>query len=109
MLIVGLRWMNVLNKKALRAYIFCLQSPFDASLLLRGLKTLHVRVERQSNTAQRLAEYLEAHPKVLRVHYPGLPSNSGHQVAKRQMKKFGGMICFEMKGGLRAAKTCVEV
>lgn len=87
----------------------CVQSPFDASLLLRGLKTLHLRVERQSNTAHRLAEYLEAHPKILRVHYPGLPSNAGHQVAKRQMKMFGGMISFEMKGGLQAAITCVEV
>jgi len=68
-----------------------------------------LRVERQSNTAQRLAEYLEAHPKILRVHYPGLPTHSGHAVAKRQMKKFGGMISFEMKGGLAAAKICVEV
>jgi len=85
------------------------QSPFDASLLLRSLKTLHVRVTRQSDSAQRLAEFLESHPKILRVHYPGLPSNSGHQVAKRQMKKFGGMISFEMKGGLQAAKTCLEV
>ena len=88
---------------------FDVQSPFDASMLLRGLKTLHLRVERQSNTAQRLAEYLEAHPAILRVHYPGLPSSAGHQVAKRQMKKFGGMISFELKGGLQAAKTCVEV
>jgi len=68
-----------------------------------------VRVERQSDSAQRLAEYLETHPKILRVHYPGLPSHSGHRVAKRQMKKFGGMVSFEMKGGLPAAKTCIEV
>jgi len=94
-----------ISSKALCA----LQSPFDASLLLRGLKTLHVRVERQCDTAQRLAEYLDTHPKILRVHYPGLPSNSHHQLAKRQMRKFGGMVSFEVTGGLQAAKTCVEV
>jgi len=85
------------------------QSPFDASLLLRGLKTLHLRVARQSDTAQRLAEYLATHPGVLRVHYPGLASDSGHDVAARQMKKFGGMVSFELRGGLQAVRACVEV
>jgi len=84
-------------------------SPYDANLLLRGLKTLHLRVERQSDNAQRLAEYLESRDdKIRTVFYPGLKSNPGHAIACRQMKKFGGMISFDMKGGLEAAKTVAE-
>jgi len=86
------------------------QSPYDASLLLRGIKTIHVRVERQATNAQRLAEYLESRDdKIRTVFYPGLASNPGHVIARRQMKMFGGMISFDMKGGLEAAKTVVEV
>jgi cystathionine beta-lyase/cystathionine gamma-synthase len=85
-----------------------LLSPYDASLLLRGLRTLHLRLERQCNTAQTLAEYLEAHDKVQTVFYPGLKSNQGYEIAKRQMRRFGAMISFELKGGLEAARTCVE-
>jgi len=83
-------------------------SPFEASLLLRGLKTLHVRVDRQCNTAAQLAQLLESHDKIKAVYYPGLKSNPGHDIAKRQMKKFGAMIGFELKGGLEAAKTFVQ-
>jgi cystathionine beta-lyase/cystathionine gamma-synthase len=83
-------------------------SPFEASLLLRGLRTLHVRVPRQCTTAQRIAEYLEAHPGVESVHYPGLPSHPAHEIAKRQMKMFGAMIAFDIKGGMEPARKFVE-
>lgn len=83
-------------------------SPFDCSLLIRGIKSVHVRVERACDNAQALAEFLAAHPKVEKVHYPGLPSHPGHAVAKKQMKKFGAMISFEVKGGLIPASKVVE-
>jgi cystathionine gamma-synthase len=74
--------------------------PEAAYLLLRGMKTLHLRVERQQDNAQRIAEYLEAHPKVTAVHYPGLPSHPQHEIARKQMRGFGGMMSFELDGGL---------
>lgn len=70
--------------------------PMAAYLLLRGMKTLELRVERQGESAQRVAEYLEAHPKVKAVHYPGLPSHPQHDIAKRQMRGFGGMLGFSL-------------
>ncbi|CAH1780540.1 unnamed protein product [Owenia fusiformis] len=82
-------------------------NPFDSHLLNRGLKTLHVRVERHNFNAQKLAEFLEAHPKVSRVYYPGLKSHGQHAIACKQMSGFGGMITFELKGGLEAGKTFV--
>jgi len=83
-------------------------SPFDASLLLRGLRTLHVRVPRQCTPAQRIAEYLEAHPGIESVQYPGLSSHPAHLIAKRQMKMFGAMIAFDVKGGMEPARKFVE-
>ncbi|XP_064632566.1 L-methionine gamma-lyase-like [Lineus longissimus] len=85
-------------------------SPWDASLLIRGIKTLPIRMQRISSTALKLATFLEKHPKIARVHYPGLPSDPSHEIAKRQMspKGFGGMISFEIKGGIEAGKTLVE-
>jgi len=78
-------------------------SPFDAFLVLRGLKTLEVRMERHSKSAARIARQLEAHPSVARVYYPGLESGSQHDLACRQMPGgFGGMIAFELKGGYDA-------
>jgi cystathionine gamma-synthase len=68
--------------------------PFDSWLVLRGLKTLAVRMERHCENARRIAEYLESHQSVEQVLYPGLPSHPGHEIAKRQMKDFGGMISF---------------
>jgi cystathionine beta-lyase/cystathionine gamma-synthase len=68
--------------------------PFDSWLVLRGLKTLGVRMERHCENARRIAEYLESHQAVEQVLYPGLPSHPGHEIAKRQMKDFGGMISF---------------
>ncbi len=74
-------------------------SPFDAWLVLRGIKTLPVRMERQCSSAEALAEFLHDHPAVARVHYPGLPDDPGHPLAKRQMRRFGGMLSFELKDG----------
>jgi cystathionine gamma-lyase len=78
--------------------------PFDAYLTLRGLKTLAVRMERHSANARRLAAWLDKQPQVERVYYPGLPSHPGHEIAKRQMRDFGGMISIRLKGGGEAAK-----
>jgi cystathionine gamma-synthase len=68
--------------------------PFDCWLVLRGLKTLALRMERHSENARRIVEYLESHQHIEKVLYPGLPSHPGHEIAKRQMKDFGGMISF---------------
>jgi methionine-gamma-lyase len=78
--------------------------PEAAYLLIRGMKTLAVRMERQSKTAMAVAKYLAKHPKVARVHYPGLPTHPDHQLAKRQMRDFGAMMAFDLKGGLHAAR-----
>jgi methionine-gamma-lyase len=83
-------------------------SPHDAWLLHRGLKTLGLRVERQNATAMVLAEFLDGHPKVARVHYPGLPGHPGHAAARRQMTGFGGMLAFEVTGGVSAGRTILE-
>ncbi len=72
--------------------------PQDCFLVLRGIKTLHVRMERHCQNALKVAQYLQQHPKVSQVHYPGLPSHPGHELAKRQMRGFGGMLSFELKG-----------
>lgn len=77
--------------------------PFDAWLVMRGIKTLAVRMDRHSANATRIAEMLQAHPKVTRVLYPGLPEHPGHEVAAKQMKAFGGMISFQVTGGEEAA------
>jgi cystathionine beta-lyase/cystathionine gamma-synthase len=81
--------------------------PWDAWLVLRGAKTLAVRMERHSTNGQAVAEWLTEHPKVKRVNYPGLPSHPQHELAKRQMKSFGGMLSFELSGGEAAAKRMV--
>ena len=84
-------------------------SPFDCFLIARGLKTLELRVREQCRTAQRLAEFLDADPRVRRVLYPGLPSHPGHELAARQMDDgFGGMLSFEVKGDFEKAKRVVE-
>lgn len=78
--------------------------PEAAFLLIRGMKTLRVRVERQCETAMAVAKYLAKHPKVSRVHFPGLPSHPDHALAKRQLRGFGSMLSFDLKGGLAAAR-----
>jgi cystathionine gamma-synthase len=77
--------------------------PFDAWLTLRGLKTLGVRMDRHCDNAEQVVEYLAAHPKVTHVYYPGLPDHPGHEVAARQMKRFGGIVSFRVSGGEAAA------
>lgn len=98
------------NEKYFERLKFCqnaagaIMGPFDAWLTMRGVKTLPIRLERQCESAMQLAQYLESHPKVQRVIYPGLDSYPQKTIAQRQMRLFGGMISFEIKGGLDAAK-----
>lgn len=77
--------------------------PMDCFLVLRGIKTLALRMRQHCENAQRIAEYLVGHPEVERVYYPGLPSHPGHEIAKRQMDGFGGMVSLVLKGGLERA------
>jgi len=70
--------------------------PQDCFLILRGIKTLHIRVERACQNAEKIAKYLDAHPKISKVYYPGFASHPGHEVAKKQMKMFGGMVSFDL-------------
>lgn len=76
-----------------------INGPFDAWLTLRGIKTLGVRMDRHCDNAERIATYLEGHPKVAGVSYPGLPSHPGYEVAVKQMRRFGGMVSFRATGG----------
>jgi cystathionine gamma-lyase len=85
-----------------------IQGPFDSFLALRGLKTLALRMERHCGSALQIAQWLERHPKVRRVLYPGLASHPQHALAKRQMRAFGGMISAELDGGLDEAKRFLE-
>jgi cystathionine gamma-synthase len=80
----------------------CLE-PMSAYLLLRGMKTLHLRVRQQNETALQIAHFLESQPRVLKVFYPGLASHEGHEIARRQMSAFGGMLSFRVRGGRDAA------
>jgi cystathionine gamma-lyase len=84
------------------------QSPFDSWLVLRGIKTLAIRMEAHAKNALEIAKFLEAHPKVEKVIYPGLPSHPQHSLAKEQMKGFGGMLSLTLKGGLEEAKCFLE-
>jgi cystathionine beta-lyase/cystathionine gamma-synthase len=90
-------------RSAMRVLGGCMD-PHAAFLVLRGLRTLHLRVERQCENALALARRLEGHPAVRRVLYPGLPSHPGHAVARRQMRAFGGMVTLVLEGGLPAAE-----
>ncbi|MBA1334375.1 MAG: Methionine gamma-lyase [Firmicutes bacterium] len=83
-------------------------SPFDAWLLLLGLKTLGIRMEKHEANAMAIAKWLEANPKVERVYYPGLESHPQHQLAKKQASGFGAMIAFELKGGMDAGVTLMN-
>ena len=80
-------------------------SPMDSFLVMRGLKTLHVRMERHQENAFRVARFLDGHPQVERTTYPGLPSHPQHELARRQMSGFGGMLTFVIRGGLPAARA----
>jgi methionine-gamma-lyase len=97
--------------KAAREMVIYLGGSMDpeaAFLLIRGMKTLEVRMKRQCATALIVAKFLEKHPKVARVHFPGLASHPDHKLAKKQMKGFGAMMAFDMKGGLAAARRMCD-
>jgi methionine-gamma-lyase len=91
------------TRKTLKIYGGCID-PFAAYLTLRGLKTLALRMERHNSNAMKVAEYLENHPKVKRVYYPGLESHPQHELANRQMRGFGGVVCFELDSERKAVK-----
>lgn len=82
--------------------------PNSAYLIIRGMKTLHLRVKQQNETASKLAQALELHPKVVRVHYPGLESHPDHHIAKHQMSGFGGVVSFEVGGDLEATSRFID-
>jgi len=82
--------------------------PMDSFLVLRGLKTLHVRMERHEQNARRVVEALRGHPKVQRVSWPGMAEHPQHQLARRQMSGFGGMVTMVLNGGLAAARTFLK-
>ena len=83
-------------------------SPFNAWLIMRGMKTLAIRMDKHCENAMAVATWLAAHPKITFVYYPGLDTHPGHAIAKRQMKKFGGMIAFRVKGGIAAGKRIMN-
>jgi cystathionine beta-lyase len=94
----------IVNDKKLADDIYFLQNavgavpgPQDCFLLLRGIKTLHLRVERACQNAKKVAEFLRTHPKVDKIYYPGFESHKGHEIAKAQMRDFGGMVSFSLK------------
>lgn len=82
--------------------------PLESWLTLRGIKTLPLRMQKHNENALKTAQYLESHPKIARVYYPGLKSHPQHELAKRQMSGFGGIICFEVKGGVEAGKKLMN-
>jgi len=94
--------------KFVQKTIGAVPSPFDCWLALLGIKTLDLRMRAHSAGAQVVAEYLEAHPKVARVAYPGLPSHPQHDIAKAQMSGFSGMLSFELKGGIPAGTAVMN-
>ncbi|MDO8567132.1 MAG: PLP-dependent aspartate aminotransferase family protein [Dehalococcoidales bacterium] len=83
-------------------------SPFDCWLVLRGIETLPVRMRQHELNANAVARYLNSHPAVKKVYYPGLESHPGHDIACKQMEGFGGVISFEVKGGIEAANRCLK-
>lgn len=94
--------------KFLQNAIGATPGPFDCFMVLRGIKTLAVRMQRHAENGMKVAQYLEAHPKVERVIFPGLASHPGHEIAKKQMHGFGGMITFFPRGGLDNSRIFLE-
>ena len=94
--------------RSLQAVTGAIIDPLAAYLLLRGLKTFALRIARQNANAQALAEFLAAHPRVVAVHYAGLPTHPQHDVARRQMRGFGGVVSFEIAGNLEATSRVVD-
>ncbi len=100
-------WIMTARMEILRDVGGCI-SPFNAWLLLRGLKTLPVRMDRHMENAMEIAHFLSYHPKVTRVIYPGLKTHPQHELAKRQQRGFGGMISFTVQGGREAGSTVMD-
>ena len=94
--------------KFVQKTIGAVPGPFDCWLTILGIKTLDLRMKKHDSNAQTVAEYLEAHPKILSVTYPGLPSHPAHETAKKQMSGFSGMISFELTGGIPAGKIVMN-
>jgi methionine-gamma-lyase len=100
------KWMDLVRSNVI--YLGGSMDPGAAFLLIRGMKTLGVRMARQCETALTIAKFLDKHPKVARVHYPGLSTHPDHALARRQMRGFGAMMSFDMKGGLPAARRLCD-
>jgi len=100
------KWID--SARQMMIYTGSVLDPGCAYLLLRGLKTLDVRVERACRNAMRIAETLAQHPKVARVYYPGLPGSESHEIARTQMKDFGMMVSFDLRGGGRSAERFID-
>ena len=106
----------VINDKALRDELYFIQKscgavpgPMDCFLVLRGIKTLGIRMERHSQNGEKIAHFLKAHPAVKKVYWPGFEDHPGHAIAKEQMKSFGGMISFELKNdSMEAARKLLS-
>jgi hypothetical protein len=106
----------IVNDKALRDELYFIQKscgavpgPMDCFLVLRGIKTLGIRMERHSKNGEAIAAFLHAHPAVKKVYWPGFETHPGHEIAKKQMKSFGGMISFELKNdSMEAARTLLS-
>lgn len=94
--------------RGLQAVTGAIADPFTAYLLIRGLKTFALRIARQNTTAQALAEFLQSHPRITAVFYAGLPSHPQHNIARRQMRGFGGVVSFEVAGDLDATSRVVD-
>ena len=94
--------------RSLQAVTGAIIDPMAAYLLVRGLKTFALRIARQNDNAQALAEFLAEHPKIVAVHYPGLPTHPNHSIARRQMRGFGGVVSFEIAGDLEATSRVVD-
>lgn len=106
----------VMNDKVLRDELYFIQKscgavpgPMDCFLVLRGIKTLGIRMERHAANGEKVARYLQSHPAIKKVYWPGFETHPGHAIAKKQMKSFGGMISFELKGdSMEAARTLLS-
>jgi cystathionine beta-lyase/cystathionine gamma-synthase len=94
--------------KFIQKTVGAVPGPFDCWLTILGLKTLHLRMQRHWENAEKVAAYLEGHAKVANVTYPGLVSHPGHQIAVEQMSGYSGMISFELKGGLKSGKALMN-
>ena len=96
------------NLKYIQKSVGAVPSPFDSRLVILGLKTLHLRMQRHWENAEKIAAYLDDHPKVSKVIYPGLESHPMHRTAKAQMSGYSGIISFELEGGLEAGKRLMN-